>query len=92
MTFVPRAGQSPQVAYVISRRVGNAVVRNRLRRRLQAMVSNRIRLAPTTLSSGLYLITPSPAAVSLPSERLAEALSTALDTSQSRASLSGASR
>lgn len=49
----------PRVAYSVGRRVGPAVVRNRLRRRLRASVAaHRDRLAP----GGAYLISASPAA------------------------------
>ena len=43
---------SVDVAYVISRKVGNAVTRNQIRRRLRALVDN---LNPQPVS-GLYLI------------------------------------
>lgn len=43
---------SCDVAYAINRKVGNAVVRNRIRRRLRALMDS---LSPT-LKNGLYLI------------------------------------
>jgi ribonuclease P protein component len=49
------------VAYTIGRRVGGAVVRNRLRRRLRAL----IRDAAPTLRPGAYLIGAAPAAAEL---------------------------
>ena len=48
----PHDGTPPRVAYAVGRKVGNAVVRNRLRRRLQALV---VELAPE-LPPGTYLI------------------------------------
>ncbi|MCU1452137.1 MAG: rnpA [Acidimicrobiales bacterium] len=56
----------PRVAYAIGRRIGGAVVRNRLRRRLRALIA----AADQPLPPGAYLITASPAAVSLTYEEL----------------------
>ena len=50
------AGGQPRVAFAISRRVGPAVVRNRIRRRL------RDELQRLTLRPGAYLIGVAPAA------------------------------
>lgn len=53
VTFVPGTPPDPpQVAYAIGRKVGGAVVRNRLRRRMRAIVAE---LGPA-LSPGAYLI------------------------------------
>jgi RNase P protein component len=46
----------PRVAYALGRAIGPAVVRNRLRRRLQAL------LAGSSLPAGLYLIGAQPIA------------------------------
>ena len=37
-----RAGEPPRVGFVVSRQVGTAVVRNRVKRRLRAQVATRI--------------------------------------------------
>jgi ribonuclease P protein component len=60
--YLPQpAGEPPRVAYAIGRRVGNAPTRNRLRRRLRAVLQAEAgRLAP-----GAYLVAAGPAAVTL---------------------------
>ena len=58
----------PQVAFAISRAVGNAVIRNRLRRRLRAILAN------TDVPPGLYLIGCRPAACELTFEEIASTL------------------
>jgi ribonuclease P protein component len=58
--------EPPRVAYTIGRRVGSAVVRNRLRRRLRALT----REAAPNLRSGSYLIGVSPEAASLSYDEL----------------------
>jgi ribonuclease P protein component len=52
-----------QVGYAISRRCGNAVQRNRLRRRLRAVVAARAR--DGALAAGTYLVRTEPAAAAL---------------------------
>lgn len=60
----------PHVAYSIGRAHGSAVTRNRLRRRLQALVAQRAeRLVP-----GWYLVGADPAAGALGSTELAAEL------------------
>jgi len=54
-------GSTPRVAYAIGRRVGGAVHRNRLRRRLRAIA---FELGPD-LQPGAYLIAAAPAATGL---------------------------
>ena len=66
VTFVPAGVDGPpRVAYAIGRRVGGAVVRNRLRRRLRAAVRETPGLAP-----GAYLVGVSPGAEGLTYEDL----------------------
>jgi ribonuclease P protein component len=56
---VPLAEGPPQVAYAVGRRIGNAVTRNRLRRRLRAAVQVCAgELRPATA----YLVGADPAA------------------------------
>ena len=59
-----RSGEPPRVAYAIGRNVGGAVDRNRLRRRLRAVVAE---LNP---GPGSYLLGVSPAASGLTYEEL----------------------
>ena len=41
-----RAGQPPRVGFVVSKAVGNAVVRNRTKRVLRALMSTRVEQVP----------------------------------------------
>ena len=52
ISFVRVDGEGVKVAFAISRKVGSAVVRNRLRRRLRAMFDGLKR----DLHQGLYLV------------------------------------
>jgi len=62
VTFVDTSpSEPPRVAYAIGSKVGGAVERNRLRRRLRAIVRE---VAPE-LRPGAYLITAAPAAAHL---------------------------
>lgn len=63
------------MAYAVGRSVGGAVVRNRLRRRLRAVV---FELRPQ-LRTGAYLVGAAPEAVSLPFGELKEMVSGALE-------------
>jgi ribonuclease P protein component len=58
----------PRVAYAVGKRVGPAVVRNRIRRRIQAM------LAETPPAPGAYLVVLAPGAVQLERPALARHL------------------
>jgi ribonuclease P protein component len=69
----------PRVAYAIGKRVGGAVVRNRLRRRLRAVVAD----ITESLPPGAYLVAAGREAVDLPYEDL-KAQVTAAMTSASR--------
>jgi ribonuclease P protein component len=65
----------PAVAYAVGRRAGNAVARNRLRRRLRAAVHDHADLlAPNTA----YLIGADPTAASMSFAALSEAVARAL--------------
>ena len=68
----PDSSAPPRVAYAIGRKVGGAVIRNRLRRRLRAAFRS---VSP---ARGTYLVIASPAAASLSSSELTDALAGAL--------------
>ncbi|HMM94868.1 ribonuclease P protein component [Phycicoccus sp.] len=66
-----RAGCPPRVGFVVSRAVGNAVVRNRTKRRLRALVAGRLGVVP----SGVDLVVrANPAAGAASSAELGSAL------------------
>jgi len=64
-----------EVAYAVNRRVGSAVVRNRLKRRLRAIVSERA----SSLPAGTYVVHAGPAGPSLEFNDLKVAMNQALD-------------
>lgn len=64
----------PRVAYAIGRRVGGAVVRNRLRRRLRAVISD----VRPQLAAGAYLVGAGPEAAGLTFAELRSHVSDAL--------------
>lgn len=70
------ADEPPRFAYAIGRRVGGAVVRNRLRRRLRAAVAE---LDP---GPGLYLVSASAEASSLSYGELKSVLTRALEATR----------
>ena len=75
VTFLPGDPTAPpRVAYAVGRRVGGAVVRNRIRRRLRAVVSDVRGL----LRPGTYLIGAAAAAADLPYGELTSMVSDAL--------------
>jgi ribonuclease P protein component len=81
VTFVVTGEESePRVAYAVGKRVGGAVVRNRLRRRMRSVVAE----ASGSLAPGAYLVAAGPEAADLPYENLKAQVATAM-TSASRA-------
>lgn len=65
------------VGYVIPKRCGNAVTRNRLRRRLRAVVAEAAS-GTNSLVAGSYVIRAEPAAVNLTHGQLQESLTAVL--------------
>jgi ribonuclease P protein component len=68
----------PRLAFAIGRRVGHAVERNRLRRRLRAIFADLARQDPVALQPGAYLVGCQVGAVGLTHEELREHVSRAL--------------
>jgi len=71
-----------EVAYAVGRKVGNAVERNRLRRRMRAIVAERA----ADLSTGAYLVRSGPGGPALEFHELKVAMSRALEKATSGAS------
>ena len=69
------ATRPPRVAFAIGRRVGSAVARNRLRRRLRAIVAS----ADDVLTSGTLLIGARPSSPELTYDRLQTEVRTLLE-------------
>lgn len=70
---VPTSSEVPRVGFAVSRRVGNAVVRNRTRRRLRQICRDS-----GHLHGGAYLIRVQPEAATLPYAELAQNVDRAL--------------
>jgi ribonuclease P protein component len=73
VTFLP-GGTDVRVAYAIGRKVGSAVVRNRVRRRLREAVRDLDRTTPGGLACGAYLVIVRPEAAQRPYRDLREDL------------------
>jgi ribonuclease P protein component len=74
VTYAAVDGVSPpRVAYAVGKRVGKAVIRNRLRRRLRAAVDSVAGLEP-----GAYLVSADLGAVELPYDDLRTKVATAM--------------
>ena len=82
VSFVGRTGWTrPEVAFAVSRKVGGAVERNLLRRRMRSILRER----SSGLPSGAYLVRCDPAGAALDFHELKVAMSHALDKATSRA-------
>jgi len=73
--------QPPSVAYAVPRAVGGAVERNRLRRRLRAMVRE---LDAELVPGGHYLLSAGPAAMKTTTSELRDTLRAVLRTARER--------
>ena len=75
VTYLPDASTPPRVAYSVGKRVGPAVVRNRVKRRLRSVVAE-LGAAEGGLptGSGAYLISVAPPAAALSYPQLRSAV------------------
>jgi ribonuclease P protein component len=78
---VPHLPGPPAVAYAVGRRTGNAVVRNRLRRRLREAVRERADLLEPDTA---YLVGADTSAATMSTASLSESLARALPTLERR--------
>ncbi len=77
--------QPPRVAFAVTRKVGTAVVRNRLRRQVRAHLAARQR-SGRSLPPGAYLVALRPGAADHDSDRLLADLDRCLDRVSGQAS------
>jgi ribonuclease P protein component len=71
-------GTPPRVAYAVGRRSGGAVARNRIRRRLRAVLAQLAGSSDSPLRPGAYLVGASSAAADLPFSQLRDHVATAV--------------
>lgn len=85
VTYLPTGSDKAavRVAFGVSRKVGNAVVRNRLRRQLRSIMRDLDR-GPDGLAAGTYLITARPEAAETSYAGLADHVSAACADSVAR--------
>jgi ribonuclease P protein component len=82
VAFVPQITWSQcEVAFAINRKLGNAVTRNRLRRRLRSILTERV----VDLPPGAYLVRTGPEAPHLAFDELKVAMNQSLDKALRRA-------
>ena len=77
VSHLPRA-DAPRFTFAISRKVGGSVTRNRLRRRLRALLREALADPAVPTPDGDYLVAATPAATSLSFEELRGTLQRAL--------------
>ncbi|MGH9210585.1 MAG: ribonuclease P protein component [Acidimicrobiales bacterium] len=79
VVYLPAQAPPPRAAFAIGRSVGNAVVRNRVRRRLRSVLHDMDagRLGGPSLAPGTYLLSTRPGVVTLSYADLAGLVSSA---------------
>ncbi len=92
-THLPEGPEAPvRVGYAITTKVGAAVVRNRLRRRLRATCTELARTRPGSFPTGALVIAAGPAAVHRTPDELSSDVARLLDALRSRRPTSSAAR
>jgi ribonuclease P protein component len=78
VVYLPAAAPPPRAAFAISRKVGNAVARNKVRRRLRSILRElESPVAGEQLPNGTYLLTTRPGVAELPYSELSGLVSSA---------------
>lgn len=83
IALLDHAAERPCAAFAVGRRVGPAVVRNRVRRRLRA-IATELDLAP-----GAYLVAAGPDCVGLPYDQLRRHVTAAITSATGSADTDG---
>jgi len=78
----PGTDNPPRVAFAIPTRVGSAVVRNRIRRRIRSVLRTLVVTAPSTVAPGAYLFSVRPGAQTRTYEELSNDVQQALSKVQ----------
>jgi ribonuclease P protein component len=80
LVYLPAAAPPPRVAFAVGRTVGNAVVRNRVRRRLRSVLRDLASGAHgPALPPGAYLVATRPEVADLPYDELARLVGSACE-------------
>ncbi len=83
VSYVPVSAGQPQLAFAIGRRFGNAVARNRARRRLRAAFDRAWAASPSA-PTGAYLVMADRAVLTAPFAGLEQALGSCLGKVEQR--------
>jgi ribonuclease P protein component len=83
-TYLDDGTDAVRIAYAITRRVGGAVVRNRLRRRLRALCADLQRSGQVALPAGALLISVGPEAARRTPDELRNDVVRLLDALETR--------
>lgn len=78
VTYLADASAAPRVSFAVGRRVGGAVVRNRCRRRVRAVLAELAARPETPLRPGAYLFGLGPGVVGLSPDELCHTVERAL--------------